>query len=292
MNNYYGYGFPMLGGPTYFDPGFGGVPIGGGYPPAGGGGWLGGIGDFVGDIRDIVGDVSEVIGIIRGDDVGAGTGTGGFGAGTSLPVPSGGANPFTNLIGNVGGGNSEVLVNSLPNQSAAETSFIDFLRAIGVAASIINWLWENPPYTWPKIAADMFAAWFNAGQPSGPDGTITPLVPPEWKTGTSPSLPTTGTNFPTTHVGGLLPVAMPAVATQVYKAPKGYVTANVPQGNGTSTKMFVQKRVATALGLYKARAKAPITGTEWRAVKKAKRYEQKLAKMLGDSCNFKVTKKR
>lgn len=290
MNPYYA-NFPiMLGTPSPggFNP-FGGGGFQPGLPPGLGGSLFGGISDFVGDIRDIVGDVGDIIGIIRGDDPSAGTGGGGFpGTGTS-----GGSNPFTSLIGSVGGGDSSVLAGSMPNQSSHEASFLEFLQAVGVAANIISWLWDNPPISWPKIAMDAFAAWFNNGQPSSPDGAVAPLIPIDWKTGgSSTTLPAPTVQFPSAGFGGIMPIAMPAVARQVYKAPRGFVTVNVPNGDGTATKMFVQKRVATAMGLYKTRAKAPITGKEWKAVKKAKAYETKLARMLGDSCNFKVTKKR
>ena len=280
------------GTPYSFDPFNAGNP-GAGVPIGnGGGGWLGGVGDAIEDLADIVGDVSDII-----DIFGGGSG-GGSGTGTGSPFPpsgSTGPTPFSGLVGNIGGGDSAVLVANIGNQSADEAAFLEFLRAIGVAASIIGWLWENPPITWPKIAADMFAAWFNQGRPSQPESVITPLVPVEWKSGgstTGSPLPVPAPGIPSFGQQGVAPMAMQAYATQVYKAPKGYVTVRVPDGAGGFTKMFVLKKVAVAMGLYKNRKKAPITGKEYAYIKKAKAWETKLARMLGDSCNFKVTKKR
>lgn len=283
---------PWFGGGYDYGIGIGGgggtpiglpFPTGGQQPYPGGGGLFGGIADFVEDIGDIVGGVGDIVDVIRG-------GSGGGGGGTPSP------NPFTGLTGDVGGGDSANLATGLGNQSAAEMSFLEFLKAVGVGLSIINWLWENPPISWPKIALDMFAAWFNEGQPSTPDAVIAPLVPVDWKTaGTpiGPMLPTTGggMNLPSQY-GGILPAVMPAVATTVYKAPKGYVTVRIPNGNGQQVKVFMQKKAATALGLYKNRVKAPISGKEYRYIKKAKAWEAKLARMMGDSCNYKITKKR
>lgn len=271
----YGSGFNPIGG--------GGTPIGLPFPQGGdggGGGFLGGIGDFVEDIGDIIGGVGDIIDVIRGG------GSGGSGS----PLP----NPFEDMVGQIGGGDSANLGGALGNQSAEEQAFLEFLKAVGVAASVIAWLWQNPPISWPKIAMDMFAAWWNQGQPSGPDNVITPLVPTEWKTASGGSqLPVqTGSGMLPANYGGILPAIMPAVATTVYKAPRGYVTVRVPNGSGQYVKAFMQKKAAVALGLYKNRAKAPITGTQYRAIKKAKAWESKLARMMSDSCNYKVTKKR
>lgn len=263
------------------------------------GGMFGGIGDVVEDIRDIFEDVDDIVDFIRGDN--------GTPAPVGLPAPgswqpggfpgSTGVNSsLQNLNASTGAstGAINVVVGNLPNQSDEESLFISFLQAIGVTSTIISWLWGSTPINWPQIAKDLFV-YYMANQ--GNTGAVQAQVPADWfgpggttGSGSFPTLPTGPIGVPE-QVGGFAAMAMDATPSQVYKAPPGYVTVNVPIAGGQTRKMFVLKKIATAMGLYKSRSKAPITATQYKAVKAAKRWETKLAKMMNESCQYKAVKK-
>ena len=179
------------------------------------------------------------------------------------------------------------------------TSFLSFLEGVGVYGSFIAQLVSSSILEWPSIIQDIILYWTSKNAPSAltEEGQAIGLqVPPEYKDPAGgggsmigPPLPSPIGGSPITVTGGLLPPVMDAVPTMVYKAPKGYVTVTNP---ADGKKYFVIKEYAYKMGLAKRRAKAPISAKEYRYIKKAKTWENKLARMLGDSCNFKVTKKR
>lgn len=276
----------------------------GGFNPSQGGIGVGGVGssgvpNWLETIGGIVEDVGGILDVLF---PGRSTGSGGTtyptttGGGQQTPVPT----IDQSLLGQnfAGAGQREQALAAVESSPDTKQKFINFLVAIRVSNEVISRLTGLPTLQWPALLADLLLLWLSRGQPVDAQNqhgqVVAGQVPGSLLTGTgggngSSTLPIPGGGIGIPEMGQYAPIAMPATPVQCYRAPKGYVVVRHPQ---TGQRAYVLKNVARAMGLYKSRRKAPITGREWDAVKKASRYEKKLARMLGDSCNFKVTKKR
>lgn len=73
----------------------------------------------------------------------------------------------------------------------------------------------------------------------------------------------------------------------IHSAPPGWVIVDMPDGSG---KKAVRKEVARCLGLWKARSKPPISASDWKKLKTAKRVENK-AKKIAQTAGWKGLKK-
>ena len=219
-------------------------------------------------------------------------GTGGTTGGGYL-APSGGSNlpvPQTLDVGALlnpllqsGGANRQRVLASYEENPDIIQRFLDWLEAAGMVASLLQQLATSSIFAWPRIVQDLILLFYH-DEPAAAEQL--PFVVSE----ANRTFPQTGPGIPGNLPAEFLPVAMPAQARVSYRAPRGMVTVNDPTNPGQ--KLWVRKSVAKAMGLYKERAKAPVTGLEWKAVKKASQIEKKLARMLKGGCNFKVTQKR
>jgi len=268
QSNPFGGPMPPIGGPANFN----GLPSP--SPPIGGGGNGGGI---LNDISDIIGDVQDLL-----DDIGIGGGGGGNGSGLPLVDPS-----------DLPSSKGDQLNAAFASAPGLKERFIQFLQAAGVYITWLNNFINTPVPNWPVYVIDLAIFWLKNSAPATQAdptfGTVADYVPENLATPGNLPVPAPGGGG-LAQLGGFLP---PVVATQVktvLKVPRGYVIVTDPM---TGQKVGLLKNVAKAAGLYKERVKAPITGSDWRAMKKAKRLQAKLAKMAKDTCDtYKVTKAR
>ncbi len=210
-----------------------------------------------------------------------------------------------NLI-NPGSGGGEVSETSrqqalalIEKNPSTIQSFLSFLQDLGVYGTILAQMVSGSILQWPTLIQDAMLYWASKNRPGAytEDGKFigdsflvdyrdpnpSPIGPP---------IPTPGGGLPVVGGGTYGPFGTPviqATPTQVYKARKGYVIVRDPE---TGARYEMIKELAYKLGLAKRRKKAPITATQYAAIKAAKRWESKLSRMLTDSCNYKVTKKR
>lgn len=141
----------------------------------------------------------------------------------------------------------------------------------------------------PTIGQGGFAPQLPAGLPSLPR-----FPGMSGGNGGSPSMPTqfngNGTNGQfsddvSTLLGGDRIVMEPGQKV-INTAPPGWVVVDVP-GHG---KKAVRKEVARCLGLWKSRSKPPISASDWKKLKTAKRVENK-AKKIAQTAGWKGLKK-
>ena len=117
---------------------------------------------------------------------------------------------------------------------------------------------------------------------------IGPAVVAEANRNTAPSTPGFGGGY-SGALQHYAPPIIPAIPVTRVKQVKGYVTVTNPM---TGEKALMLKALAKAAGLYKPRAKPPISAKDWKAAKAGQRIERKLATMMKGSCNYTVRKKR
>lgn len=94
----------------------------------------------------------------------------------------------------------------------------------------------------------------------------------------------------TSDIGQLLGgdrIVMEAQPKVIHSAPPGWVVVDMPDGSG---KKAVRKEIARCLGLWKPRAKPPITASDWKKLKTANRVKNK-AKKIAQTADFKCVKK-
>lgn len=99
-----------------------------------------------------------------------------------------------------------------------------------------------------------------------------------------------GSNGFGTDIGQLLGgdrIVMEAQPKVIHSAPPGWVVVDMPDGSG---KKAVRKEIAKCLGLWKPRAKPPITASDWKKLKTANRVKNK-AKKIAQTADFKCVKK-
>lgn len=165
--------------------------------------------------------------------------------------------------------------------------FVEWMKGFGLVASIASRLQSGNILEWPMIIQDLIILFYH-NQPKANELAPT-LVTEANKTAPAHTGQFGGSGSYLGTLAQLKPPTLPLVPREAYYVPKGYVLVTDPQ---SGQKVVVLKELAKAAGLYKSRVKAPITGSEWRAYKKGKSIENKMARMLGDSSKFKVTKKR
>ena len=257
-----------LGGGLGGDPWSPPIDLGGGNGGSGGGGWW-----------DVADDLLEDLGVY--DWIGNLIG-GGEGGGSANPV------------------DKEKALLILQKDQSTLNAFYSFLQDLGVYGSILAQMVSGSILSWPGLIQDAILYWASKNRPGaftadgqfidnsflgdfkdpGGGGSPYPIGPP---------LPGGGSTLPVGQYGPFGMPVRPATPTQVYKASKGYVIVTDPQ---TGQKYEMMKELAYKLGLAKRRKKAPITASQYAAIKAAKRWESKLSRMLKDSCNYRVTKKR
>lgn len=244
---------------------------------------------------------------LGGGNGGSGSGDGGWwGVADDLLEDLGVYDWIGNLINPGGGGGGAVSQGDkekalliLAKDQSTLSAFYSFLQDLGVYGSILAQMVSGSILSWPGLIQDAILYWASKNRPGAfttdgqfidnnflgdfKDGAQYPIGPP---------LPGGGSGLPTVPGGGYGPFAapvIPATPVQVYKARKGYVIVRDP---ATGAKYEMMKELAYKLGLAKRRKKAPITAREYDAIKKAQRFESKLARMMKSSCNYRVTKKR
>jgi len=250
-----------------------------GSSPVDRGGGFGAVGDFIGDLGDLADDVGGLF-----DDLGIGGGSSGSG-GFSPPVPIGTNKLRNDLLG---------AVEAKPTLKAA---FVNFLRSIQVADSWLQNLTGLPTLSWPAFVSDLLLIWLDNERPASgesPGGFEVRQATPQNLFGPS-SLPIPGggsggvlPGIGIPELNTFMPISMPAVPVMTLRAKKGYSIVTNPM---TGEKIQLRTDVARALKLIKPRKKAPIKGSEWDAIKKAYRFEKKIAGMLNKTCGYKAVKK-
>ena len=267
-NNYWSFG------------GFGGGGFGTGLPGLGGGPSYGGAvapwwvdaGIYLGNQTGFFDWIGESV---FGQD--GGDGGGGY-VPTQYPTSVGGmpinyVSQFLNPLLVPGtGDNRQRVLQSYQDNPDIISRFLDWLQTIGAIGSLLSQMASSTIFEWPIILQDLILLFYHDEAQAVEIG---PQVVHEANTNTGSLLPPGGG-----FSGALSQFAPPVLPVQVVpsiKPIKGYVVVTDPQ---SGQKAMMKKEVARALKLYKPRRKAPITGREWDAIKKAKRYEVKLSKML------------
>lgn len=261
---------------------------GGGQPSGGNVPWWVGVGVGLGERLGVWDWAADQLGL---------PGSGGGGSNGGYPTSVGGPNTGTglsadfvnNLIDEDYKNNPEAKRGILAYYQGLEGAvqrFVDWLKTLGLAGSIVQRMISGDIFQWPGILQDLIILYYH-NLPKAQE--IGPVVVEDANRNAGPALSPGPGGFNLSGIAALRPPTLPLVPREAYHVPKGYVLIRHPQ---TGQRMVVLKELARAIGAWKPRAKAPIKASEWRAAKKAKAIENKLSKMLGDSCNYKVTKKR
>lgn len=163
--------------------------------------------------------------------------------------------------------------------------FVSWLQTMGAVASLTQQLLTSSIFAWPKILQDLILLFFH-DEPAA--NTVGSAVVAEanrnlggGSVGSIGGLPGL--------IGQLKPPIMPAEPVMRIKSRAGYVIVRDP---ATGQPYNVERNLARSLKLYKPRKKPPISAKDWEAAKAGKRVENKMARMMKGSCNYKVTKKR
>lgn len=282
-NNFYGFG----GGGVQYPPTW---QSGGGQTTGGNTPWWVGVGVGLGERLGVWDWAADWL----GTGGSGGQGQNGGGNPFAFGNPADTASNIVQLVSNEvqeaykeGSPQRNVILNYYQQLQGGKENFINWLKTIGLSASIAGRLLSGDILQWPGIFKDLIILYYHVRDTAESFGPQ--IVTEANKSGDAvPALP----GGPGAYLGtiaALRPPTLPLVPREAYHVPKGYVLVRDPQ---TKQPAVVLKELARAAGLYRPRAKAPIKASEWRAAKKAKRIEAKLSKMLGDSCNYKVTKKR
>lgn len=281
---------------------FGGGPGGGYTPPwqTGGGSqtgsdvpWWVGVGVGLGERLGVWDWAADWLG--TGGNNGGGTGGGGYsgqwgGPGTGSTAGTGITGDFLTGFLPPGYQNSDTnrtnILTYYKNLEGAIPRFLEYLQTLGLAAQIVSRLQSGDIFAWPKIVQDLIILFYH-DKPKADE--LAPTVVEDANKNAAPALGGGSMHQMLNQAAALRPVTLPLVPREAYVVPKGYVLVRDPISKQPAV---VLKEIARAAGLYKPRAKAPIKASDWKAAKKAKAIERKLSRMLGDSCNYKVTKKR
>ncbi len=181
------------------------------------------------------------------------------------------------------GDNRQRVLQSYQDNPDIISRFVDWLTTLGAVGSLLSQLATSTIFQWPIILQDLILLFYHDEAQAVEIG---PQVVQEANRNTS-QLPTVGGGL--NQLMNYNPPILPIQPKMTYVAKPGYVVVTDPL---TGQKAQMEKRYARAAGVYKPRAKAPIKASEWKAAKAAKRIERKMSRMLSDSCNYKVTKKR
>lgn len=272
------------------------VPVGG-TPGAGQGGnvpwWVGvgvglgerlGVWDWFGDWLGTGGSGNGGGGGYQGSWGGPGTGTT-SGAGTTIT-----ADFITPLLNpgyqDVNSDQRRQILTYYAGLDGAIATFLEYLSSLGLAAQIVQRLSSGDIFAWPKIIQDLIILFYH-DRPKADE--LAPTVVADGNKNAAPALGGGSMNQMMALAAKMKPPILPLVPREAYHVPPDYCLVRDPQTNAPTVML---KSVARGLGLFKPRAKAPISGVEYRNLRRSQAVEKKLARVLGKSANFTVRKKR
>jgi hypothetical protein len=140
--------------------------------------------------------------------------------------------------------------------------FKQFLDAAGIVFDVFQGDWPSAV----RRLYDAFLQSLPATSPGNGSGNLPVPAPPQTQ---APFLP--GNDFTAVSSRLMKPVFFPAESRICYKIPSGYVQVKGQDG----VIYAVRKDIARDFGLYKPRARAPISAGEWKQLKTASRVMRK-----------------